>query len=553
MHRTRALSACFLFALLAAVPSPAPAQAGLGHLDDATVVPKGVFRFRAITAWTRFDSRFAPAGSAKPTIPLGAEFSFDSLGVAQLPALTGAQNAIQSLTGAPFRLSLGQTRGVADARIVVTPIQVEYGLTHRITLGVMLPLVRTRTDFLLRVNPLGTEGNVGLNPAAVNPGALARDSAVVAQLLTATTSLEATLQSCQANPAANPNCGVILSRSQDVTSLLQSATQFGSTFGAVYGASAQQRGAAVVPVTGSTADLAIRTRLTQLDSSFRAFLGAGPLITSTPAAAGAVVGSGDLQALLQQPGVAGIDSLSSVIRIGMGDLELSSTVMLLDGFADSSAAARARTWHARATITGTYRLPTGQLASASNPLDIATGRGTSAAAARLATYVQHGPRLGLAVNAEFTQPFGQTKTGAFPLAYGAPFPPSTSDAYPYKPGAVLAVEVAPRWQVTDLLGVYGTYDYLHVAANDYGSRVTGAASDAATPVAVFDGVTSAPGTMHAAGFGVTFSTVTEYERGKAKLPIDISFTHVEALRGAQRMPKTFRDQIQIRLYYRRGE
>jgi hypothetical protein len=556
MIRSRAhlrLMAVSLACSLLLVPArPARAQAGLSHLDDATMVPKGDVRLQAITAWIRFDSRFAPAGSAKSTYPLGDEFSFESLGAAQLPALSATQNSIQTLSGSPFSLSLGAMWSAMDARVVVMPLSLEYGLFHRLTVGAMLPLVRTRMNIMLRVNPRGTEGNVGVNPAGVSDAALAQDSAVVAQLTSAAAALQATLQACQANAASDPNCPQILAREPDVTALLQTAAQFAANFSAVYGADAQTRGGAVVPLAGSGADGLIRARLTAYDSSFQAFLTSAPRITATPAAAGGPVGTRDFANLLHDPAIAGFDSLSSTVRVGPGDLELSARYLLFDGFADSATAANPAGLHGRATLTGVVRLPTGQLAAATNPLDIATGHGATAATARMALYSQWGRRVGLSAAASYTQSFGTTRTGAYPVAQGAPFPPSTADVYPYTPGAVMSVEIAPRYMLTRLMGVSAVYDFRHVASNDLGTLASGSGGPAITPVATIDGVTSAPGTMQSAGFGITYSTVTEYDRGRAALPIDLTFTHLEAISGAARMPKSFRDQIQLRFYYRRN-
>lgn len=556
MLRSRATRRFFTLVLAGAALAlsvvRARAQSDLSHLDDATMVPKGTFRLQTIAAWTRFNARFAPTGAAHSTIPLGGEFSFDSLGVAQLPALTGTQNAIQTLTGSPFRLTLGSIQSAMDARVVVMPISLEYGLFHRLTVGAMLPIVRTRMTIMLRANPLGTEGNVGVNPASVNAASLGADSSVVAQLGQAAAALQAALQACQANPSSDPNCAQLLAREGDVTALLQNSAQFATAFASVYGSSAQDRGAPVVPLAGSAADALVRARLAAYDSSFQAFLSTAPRITATPAAAGGVVGTNDLGTLLQNPAVAGFDSLSSTVRYGPGDLELSARYLLFDGFADSAAGAVPGGLHGRATLTGVVRLPTGQLASASNPLDIATGHGTTAAGARLALYWQWGGRFGLAAAGSYMQSFGKTKAGAFPSAIGAPFPPSTADVYPYTPGAVAAVEIAPRLMITRLMGVNALYDVRHVAANDYGGLTTVPGGPPVTPVALVDGVTTAPGTLQSAGFGITYSTVTEYDRGRAALPIDVTFTHLEALSGAARMPKAYRDQIQFRFYYRRN-
>ncbi|HEU4989981.1 MAG TPA: hypothetical protein VFT41_09370, partial [Gemmatimonadaceae bacterium] len=375
---TQLLTAVSLAGIVLALPArPAQAQAGLTHLDDATMVPRGEWRLQAVTAWTRFNARFAPSGSGKTTIPLGADFTFDSLGTAQLPALAGTQNAIQALTGSPFKLTLGATSAATDARVVVMPMSLEYGLFHRLTLGAMIPLVRTRMNIMLRVNPLGTEANVGLNPAAVNLASLARDSSVVAQLTNAAAALQATLKSCQADAGSDPNCPQILANEQDVNTLLQSAASFTNAFAAVYGQSAQARGSAVVPLSGSAADNLVKARLVSYDSAFQSYLaGSAPRITSSPAAAGGPLGTADFGTLLHDPAIAGFDSVKSTIRIGVGDLELSARLLLFDQFDDSAVSANPAGLHARATLTGIYRVPTGQLAAAGNPLDIATGHGT---------------------------------------------------------------------------------------------------------------------------------------------------------------------------------
>ncbi len=558
MHRSRAPRAFVrisLFAVLAgALPHAARAQAGGGYLDDATVLARGQFRLDATSSWTRYNSLFAPAGSASKTVPLGAGLSFDSLGAAQLPALAPTQAAIAALTGSPFRLSLGQTQAAEDARVSVTPIRGEYGLTDRITLGFMVPLVRTRTSIMLRVNPLGTEGNVGINPAAVNHTALAADSAVFAQLVSAVGTLEASLSACQANPSAAPDCGTLLAQQQQVTDLLQSAANFSSAFAAVYGQNSQIRGAPVVPVKGSPADLAIRGRLASYDSSFQAFLNTGPLITSAPAAAGGVMGTGDLNAFLQDPGIAGFDSVASTIRISTGDVEVSARVRLFDDFLDSAKASRPGAFLARSTFTGVVTLPTGQVALPTNPLDIGTGRGTLQIGGRFDAYLQRGSRLGLSLAAEYTKPTGKTKTGAFPLSVGMPLPASTGLGYPYTPGAIMRFEIAPRFILTHQFGFNAIWDYTNVGANTYTYPPTPAFGTpaSAVPTATWNGINTAPGTQQAVGFGITYSTVPEYDRRKVGLPIDVSLTHLETLTGAPAMPKYWMDRIEVRFYYNRN-
>src|SRR5688572_20873798 len=100
------------------------AQAGLVHLEDATLTPRGLLRVRAVTAWTRYDARFTAAGVE----PLGAPFTADSLGGRQLTALGTIDSLIESASGSAFTLSVGRSRLDALAREEVLPIGIEYGI-----------------------------------------------------------------------------------------------------------------------------------------------------------------------------------------------------------------------------------------------------------------------------------------------------------------------------------------------------------------------------------------------------------------------------------------
>ncbi|HVZ78512.1 MAG TPA: hypothetical protein VG818_11070, partial [Gemmatimonadaceae bacterium] len=531
-------------ALLCAASRDACAQAGLDHLDDATVVPKGLLRLDAMSAWTRYDSRFAPPGSPKSTLPLGAPFSSDSFNLTTYPLLGAAQGAITQMAGAPFRLSMGAVRSVADARVVTTPLAAEYGLTRRITIGAMIPLVRTRTTLFVRANPAGNEGNVGPNPAMVNASALRQDSLVAAQLSGAAQALQQALAACQSNPNANANCGTLLARPSDVTALVQQANTFATSVALVYGSSGTGVRSPVVPIASSSTDAAIRQRLVQLDSSFRAFLNGGPMITASPVAAAGEAGVSDIENIVHS--VTGIDSLRNFDHIGIGDIELSAKVLLVDQFTDSEPHGLAT----RATFTGTYRLATGQGPTPTNPLDIGTGNGTAQLEGRVATYSQFGRHFGLGATAQLTHSL-KSAPGPSPipadLPFGVPYIPKYTPAAP----SSWEITVAPRLQVTPALGAYLAWGLQHFDASStampslpFTTALLGG------PGAYHDGIYSAAGNTRTIGFGVTYSTLLAFERGAKQLPVDIGFTHLEASAGQAMMPKFFRDQIVVRLYAR---
>src|SRR2546430_9150353 len=134
---------------LALAPVAVRAQVYLTHTEDAAPVPKGVVRMRVTTGWTRFDERFAATGRR----PVGDDIATDSLGSRQFPLLAPVEQGLQTLTSDPLtRLTFGRLSAKSDARIVTTPIALEYGLTRRLSLGVIVPVVQTRRSVQLKVN-----------------------------------------------------------------------------------------------------------------------------------------------------------------------------------------------------------------------------------------------------------------------------------------------------------------------------------------------------------------------------------------------------------------
>src|SRR5207302_972232 len=148
------------------------AQPGPLTATDAAVIPTGAFRVRLLTQWTRYDEQFGvPGTAANVAIPFAHGLNVDSLGVSQIPRLAATQSQIRSASGLPqFVLDLGKLTTAADTRIVSSPLLVEYGLTRRLMLGVLVPLVQTRTSVVAQLNQRkdSLAYNVGVNPARVS-------------------------------------------------------------------------------------------------------------------------------------------------------------------------------------------------------------------------------------------------------------------------------------------------------------------------------------------------------------------------------------------------
>src|SRR4051812_43336681 len=146
--RLRARAVVLLAAALAA-PHVAGAQIALTHTEDASPIPAGTLRFRMTTGWTRWDSRFINGG----TRSLDDEISTDSLGPRQLPFLGPVESGLQALSNNPLsRLTVGRLSAQSDVRTVTTPIALEYGVTRRLSIGMMVPIIQTRRSIHISVN-----------------------------------------------------------------------------------------------------------------------------------------------------------------------------------------------------------------------------------------------------------------------------------------------------------------------------------------------------------------------------------------------------------------
>ena len=485
-----ALLACVLFA------TPCLAQTGvggLGHLEDASVVPRGMFRLRVITSWSRFSERFTNNGVE----PLGAFLTSDSLGVNKVPELAPIQSAVQSASGSPFTLTLGRSRLGATAREEVVPIGFDLGVSNRLTLSVVAPVVRRRVASVFRLDTTGVGANVGPNPQRLGGNETLTNIRVQTEFFNAASQLQSRLQACQANPSG-PGCSSIAGRQAEAQQLIQSSQAFAADLATLYGSSTSG-GMAFVPMTGSAAQDSIAARVARYNTQYRDLLGTSTnLLQSMPVGAAGPAGPADFEDFFI--GEQGHDSLNVQERVGIGDVEVGFKL----GVIDRPRSAQQRTGILLA-VASTVRLPTGSRQRRSEIFDLRLGEGAVIVDSR-AAFDLHAGRLGLLAVGDFaTKVRDNDTTGT-----------STRDS------RWTELQIAPRWHLSEPLSFHAAYS-LRSADKSGGDQL--------------------------AGGGVTFSTLTTYRRGRVP-PVEMRFTHLEAVHGDPGRPKFFRDQIEVRLYFR---
>jgi hypothetical protein len=534
-------------ALLALLAGPLGAQVELSHTDDAAPVPRGMLRLRITNAWTRYDQRYGPAG----LVQSGDALSADALGVAQFPLLTPVETAFRSLSGNPrTRLSLGRLTTSADTRIVTTPIAVEYGLTRRLSVGVIVPVVQTRRTVGVRVNQDGAPGNAGLVPLSQRSAAASANEAARASASGAATQLLALIRRCEASQGSQ-ECAGVTADPPGAAAALARARQLAAGAGALGTTAAD---AVIAPRAIGTVALEIELQRNALNRQLQQYLGAGAVQASQVYFAPTDFSYIDFQGrdgapgLLQSPLAGGLDSIRTTERIGFGDVTIGAQYLVFDRFQRDAMPLRG-TLQARLAVGGSVRLGTSIHDTVTNLVDIGTGEGPGFEL-RTALDLISG-RVGGTVAGRYSHSFARTVRA--PL-YGDPesgFPIPVFGPRERRAGDVIGIDLTPRYLLSEVFAIDGHYGLERSGSAAY-ARVTDTAPDVAGLCAVVS--CAGPGgttrSTQRAGLGLRYSTVDAYSRGRARYPFEVSFTHLTTVSGDPGIPQLTRDQIQLRLFYR---
>jgi hypothetical protein len=537
------LAVCSLQVASAAVGR---AQGAPGLTDDAIPIPGGWVRFSVGNAWTRYDSRFGEDGAIRA---LGDELSTDSLGSRQLPRLTPIEGALQTLTKTPNqRLTFGRLDVRSDTRIVTTPFALEYGITRRITFGVVVPLVQTRRSAQVRVNQRATgdtakTSNVGILPVSARAGAATANAEIVAKLTQAANALTGLLTRCAQNPAAT-ECDTIRGREADATEAARRATEFAGAVASGYGLKPED--AIVAPLEGSALAKSIEAERAALATKLAAYV-PGTVVGTLPTVT-TEFSYIDLQGRVREPGLlqstlgGRLDSIATTERIGLGDVELRARVLLLDHSQRDTLPMRGARY--RLAVGGIVRFATSRPDSSRDLLDIGTGEGAGTEV-RTALDVAAG-RVGATIAARFARSFARTvevPLVGYPVG-GFPYPEFGEVSR--KAGDVFGLDVTPRFFFGDWLAFEGRFGMERTGAPTF----SGTESPCSACVVLANSVLPTETTVRLLGGGVRYSTVDSFLRGRARYPIEVSYRHLETIGGDAGAPKAFRDQLEMRIYYR---
>lgn len=527
------LRATVLVAALGLSASRVRAQAATSLQSDATVLQRHGFGIRLLTSFARWDNQLGDGGTRN----ILSGLNVDSLTPSEISSLAASQTSIRTLTGNPaFRVTAGNFQAAGDARVVTAPLILEYGLTNRLSLGVVIPLVETRTTLYAQANRVAGVANVGANPALTTSD-WSQNASIVTSLRAAAATLSARLATCQAAPNG-AGCSTLLTQQSTAQALIAQTAPFAAAIEALYGTSAASPGAAFVPINTTATQTTINSQLGNLRAQYLAL--GGTVAAGSPAGANGPLAHDDVNALLAR---AGYDSLASTTRSSIGDITVGATYQLMNSFADPNAST-----NYRVAVNAGYRLGTGEPANRNRLFDNATGYGQPGVIVGGAADVQLRRRVFLSAVGSYTKQLGSVDVSRVANAANAPLPLTAQSAATFSAGDEIMLTAIPRYRLGGLFTVDGIYSLRHVAAESYTATIaSGFPGEFGGPVGI-PGLASS--TAHQLGFGFSYSSALS-DRNPGRFPYEASVRHLETLAATGGpVPKTYVDQIQLRVFFR---
>ena len=546
--RRRACAALSLGAglALALIPATIRAQVTLTHTEDAAPVPTGVLRLRVTTGWSRIDERFTATGRRS----LSDEIATDSLGPRQLPLLQPVESALQALTSSTStRLTLGRLGATSGARTVVTPIALEYGLTRRLSVGLLIPIVQTRRAIHVTVNDDTLHpANVSFVPSRLRSSASQANAQVYTAFSRAADSLATLLTRCPANPTAS-GCATVNANTADASATQLAARRYADAVKSGLGTDTST--ALIAPRENSDLAKAIDAQRLATNIRLQKYLGSNAGSGTGVFTSSSTFSYIDLQGRTPTPGLlrsalgGGLDSIQTIDRPGfLRGLSVAAQYLVFDGFRMDTVAPGA--FQSRLAVGGALRMGSTPSDSGHKLGTIEPGRGSGFELHSAMDFIRGNLGGTVALGLDVASP--RTVDASL---YGDPeayFSVPVFGSVTATPGSIATLDVTPRYLIGDLFAIDG----------HYGLERTGATTlspiDAAPACAVCGSLSPVTGiparTAHRVGFGFRYSTVAAYERGDTGFPAEISFTHLETISGDPGVAKVQRDQIQVRLFFR---
>jgi hypothetical protein len=391
--------------------------------------------------------------------PLGWFLTGDSVG-GTIPAVTRLQQDIRTAGALPgFIASLGRGQLVARAERRTLPITADFGVTRRLAIGVMVPVVRVEVRESFRLD--STTANLGANPRID----FANDSLYTNFFTQFDTSLARLDQNIATNHYSCPGTPAC-AQAQALSA--QAHAVHDALYRSVYGAAGSGY-APFLPTDSSDGGKAVAANIAQLQQALVADTAPGfthGFLLPSQRLDGGTFGRflGDTSFGF---GAGAFQDTPRFYRWWLGDVELSATYRAIV------------TSHYVAAVSGVVRLPTGHQDSPRDPLDLSTGDHQRDLEVRLIQELSLG-RLWLNLSVRGArQAAGIRERLVAPVtAFFAP--PAAAAPLRWDPGDYVAADFAPLYRFNRFFAAGVTAGFFRKARDHYTFRTAQDSVDLAT-------------------------------------------------------------------------
>jgi hypothetical protein len=512
MHRLPALAALFVFAA-----SDLAAQV----LDDA-LVPRGLARIEVSPIFSSWDSRFGRDGAKAEEQRLGEDLTTTAAHTL-FPGADALRSAVEAITGnAGYAPVFGETSARVTADVTRVDLGAHLGVFDWLTIGVTVPITRTRTNLDVWFRPDTITGDLGVNPSGA--GATGVSSFLQALAAAETAAQTHAAQVCASSPGS-PGC-------TSAQALATRTSTFHASASSAYGASV------LFPLASSGTATALSQSVATLSADLLAagLPGIGPAM---PFATERLT-EADFWSLPQnaQLGYAPLGSVKAPWSVG--DTEITATVRLVGGEPDSGAPPSS--FRMDVLATALLRLPTGTVDDPDVLLDIGSGDGQTDMEGRVLARLTTG-RLGLHLGGRYGVQRSRTLVRRVAPPEMILAPAFTRQLVEWEPGAHYGIEIAPVWRFTDELNLVAEYRGFRKYRDSY--RLVDPTSAVAVDTRVLEMESGI--TLHEIGGSLRYDTLGRLSSGVRPLQAHLRIMHAVAGGGGQ-TPVTTQIELGVRLF-----
>ena len=489
----------------------------VAQVSDETLVPRGHLRLQFDPSFTAWDSRFGESTQGGALISgeeaLGSDLT-DPSGATLFPAVADLESHLRALSGdGSYSGVLGATSGRVSQDVTRIDLGAHLGVFDWLTVGAVVPLVKTHTSVDVAVQQNGAGSDLGINPTASEAAEVLRFLDALSGAHSSSLAHAATL--CSADPASGA-CSAAQSLATRVGSFVASSE-------GAYSASA------FFPLQGSSIAQSLADAVTALD---------GELVDAGLGGIGATMAFATelmtRQSLIDAPSASAFGINGSPLQglnslWVLGDVELSALARILDGEVRDPSSVTPRVSYSLAAGM-LARLGTGSIDAHDIFLDIGTGDGQMDIEARVLGFLGLGSQVGIHLGLRYgVQQSLSLLRRVAPRELVMP-PANTLRAVRWTPASYIGVDVEPVWRLSPALSATASYRLYSKGIDSYailGDEVEGSAQVDITDLERGSGVT-----VHSAGLGLRYSTVGPWRAGEASRPLELHVRVISSIAGS---------------------